>query len=420
MIRKIFLSKEGYKLREIRNETMMMKEIEETIAYYDKLREERENRFFKTAGPRATLHAALSRLSKAELDFIRRTHEFSNMSALNKADLVMGLSKKIPIALKSVLFIMDNERIELFRSVMKQSGVISYEELTPMEREEMRKYGFLFHGIERGEKILFMPEELLKILKELDTNELRQRAQRNTEWILLSQGLLYYIGVMNRWELSDKISSLTHEEVDITEFIEVISGGSHYYGELDIVSIHCIHKNVHDRSKILWEHNTRKGIGFAPFTKHQLLKAGKPGYVEKTPQMKSFIAFLHKHYILSANDADAICEDIIQVINETGDPMMILKYLQLRLDPPDYDVLDDMIFNIMELYNHTRQWDLKGYFPTELSANKKESSKMKAPYPYSSNVVPVKSIETAQPVKVGRNDPCPCGSKKKYKKCCGS
>ena len=25
----------------------------------------------------------------------------------------------------------------------------------------------------------------------------------------------------------------------------------------------------------------------------------------------------------------------------------------------------------------------------------------------------------AKPVKVGRNDPCPCGSGKKYKKCCG-
>ena len=34
-----------------------------------------------------------------------------------------------------------------------------------------------------------------------------------------------------------------------------------------------------------------------------------------------------------------------------------------------------------------------------------------------------KPIEKAQPVrvgeKIGRNDPCPCGSGKKYKKCCG-
>jgi uncharacterized protein YecA (UPF0149 family) len=30
----------------------------------------------------------------------------------------------------------------------------------------------------------------------------------------------------------------------------------------------------------------------------------------------------------------------------------------------------------------------------------------------------VKQIKHDQP-KVGRNDPCPCGSGKKYKKCCG-
>jgi len=28
-------------------------------------------------------------------------------------------------------------------------------------------------------------------------------------------------------------------------------------------------------------------------------------------------------------------------------------------------------------------------------------------------------IVTAAPKKIGRNDPCPCGSGKKYKKCCG-
>nr|WP_225218356.1 SEC-C metal-binding domain-containing protein [Planococcus wigleyi] len=27
---------------------------------------------------------------------------------------------------------------------------------------------------------------------------------------------------------------------------------------------------------------------------------------------------------------------------------------------------------------------------------------------------------TEDSVKVGRNDPCPCGSGKKYKKCCGA
>src|SRR5262249_40625771 len=30
-----------------------------------------------------------------------------------------------------------------------------------------------------------------------------------------------------------------------------------------------------------------------------------------------------------------------------------------------------------------------------------------------------KSVPVTIPAKVGRNDPCPCGSGKKYKKCCG-
>jgi uncharacterized protein YecA (UPF0149 family) len=41
------------------------------------------------------------------------------------------------------------------------------------------------------------------------------------------------------------------------------------------------------------------------------------------------------------------------------------------------------------------------------------------------NTAPIGSApEKAEPIrrdapKVGRNDPCPCGSGKKYKKCCG-
>ena len=31
-----------------------------------------------------------------------------------------------------------------------------------------------------------------------------------------------------------------------------------------------------------------------------------------------------------------------------------------------------------------------------------------------------KSHTVIKPPKVGRNDPCPCGSGKKYKKCCGA
>lgn len=61
---------------------------------------------------------------------------------------------------------------------------------------------------------------------------------------------------------------------------------------------------------------------------------------------------------------------------------------------------------IMLAKNNTRIWENKGYTPSELF----EMSKKK-----DNNIIefPIRERE-----KVGRNDPCPCGSGKKYKKCC--
>lgn len=56
-----------------------------------------------------------------------------------------------------------------------------------------------------------------------------------------------------------------------------------------------------------------------------------------------------------------------------------------------------------ELSNGIRKWSYRGWTPDELNAIQEEATKK----------IPVKTN------KVGRNEPCPCGSGKKYKKCHG-
>ena len=61
----------------------------------------------------------------------------------------------------------------------------------------------------------------------------------------------------------------------------------------------------------------------------------------------------------------------------------------------------------MEAMNGRRLWNHNGHTPTEIQQYmQKKNEKVIA--------FPVTSLE-----KIGRNDPCPCGSGKKYKKCCG-
>ena len=68
--------------------------------------------------------------------------------------------------------------------------------------------------------------------------------------------------------------------------------------------------------------------------------------------------------------------------------------------------LQEFINLIMLAKNNTRIWENNGYTPSELYEilSKRDKNIIKFP--------------TSQKPKVGRNDPCPCGSGKKYKKCC--
>lgn len=68
--------------------------------------------------------------------------------------------------------------------------------------------------------------------------------------------------------------------------------------------------------------------------------------------------------------------------------------------------LEEFINLIMLAKNNTRIWENNGYTPSELHGilSKRDKNIVKFP--------------TLQRQKVGRNDPCPCGSGKKYKKCC--
>jgi preprotein translocase subunit SecA len=69
---------------------------------------------------------------------------------------------------------------------------------------------------------------------------------------------------------------------------------------------------------------------------------------------------------------------------------------------------------------HLMQKDLLGS-EGHLGANEGEADTTQATAPQSvfEQAMQQKPVQRANPVKAGRNDPCPCQSGKKYKSCCG-
>ena len=76
------------------------------------------------------------------------------------------------------------------------------------------------------------------------------------------------------------------------------------------------------------------------------------------------------------------------------------------------DIFDQMIDDIKE---HTVR-DVLAVMP---APNVTERKQVATPISTSHGDTPIKKKPIVKAIKVGRNDPCPCGSGKKFKKCCG-
>ncbi|MCH4888376.1 hypothetical protein EZV73_12365 [Acidaminobacter sp. JC074] len=124
------------------------------------------------------------------------------------------------------------------------------------------------------------------------------------------------------------------------------------------------------------------------------IRYASTGYVEETYEYKAMEDFIRRH----------VTSDDIKVENFMISLGYICEYMGMNgaveeLEEMGYVFNSDQEFHrFAMLYqafnNNTRMWSNHGYTPSELSG--------------------------IRPKKVGRNEPCPCGSGKKFKKCCGS
>jgi hypothetical protein len=144
--------------------------------------------------------------------------------------------------------------------------------------------------------------------------------------------------------------------------------------------------------------------------KNELLKYVNGNYFEETKAQKNLLKYVKKNFFKGEEEkAEWLCEDI-QDLNMLGLPMQSIfdTFNEFNINFKDIDQANEVIQLVTELSNNTRIWENNGYTPHEIFETY-EKPNLKP--------LPEKAIEIKKE-KVGRNDPCPCGSGKKYKKCC--
>lgn len=126
------------------------------------------------------------------------------------------------------------------------------------------------------------------------------------------------------------------------------------------------------------------------------------------PATTNLLGWLDAHVPDGENDllyANDVVAELLEVQLSGSDPRLILEAAsQMGLFETSEDV-EGMVGRIIALSNALPDWWNNGWSPDALLERMTGRKVFRNP--------------DGTPMRVGRNDPCPCGSGKKYKKCCG-
>jgi len=361
---------------------------------------------------------ALGTLSKQQLTSIRTNLQISNLSSLNKQGLVEKLSELIPDNLQIATRCFDHNRLKLVQKIVKNEGIWDKPLLELQQYAYFLERGILFPGTIDGKRVVMMPAELLESIKAGELLKETSILNRNTEWIRLTQGLLYYYGTLT----IDQLKSFLISEDDLPlaqyDIMNVLFAAQDYYEQFFIEENGLIsdHRAV-DPEAIVKERDLRHDLDYCPFTKQQLLKAGEADYVEKNSHYMNLVRYVLERYEIDREEADLMVEECTDAARNGDSLASVIELTQNFIELPNLETVRNVTDLLVPLMNSTKQWALKGYSPVELSAKRANVSMVLNNVP--NQAAQAEVIDMQSKKKIGRNDPCPCGSGKKFKKCCG-
>lgn len=344
--------------------------------------------------------------TKADLLEICRSHGIQRISRLNKDDLIEAMAEQLPSKMAEKMLYWDQSVYDLMNyMVMERDPIYPFD---PEEPDDVEGYlldesiGFAFH-VERERFVLetlVVPGEFQRAFFSLNDDLYQQLVKRNTKVLRLTQGLLYYYGILTPTELAHFLNPLLDEPLVLDEIARIVAEMGHYtwhiYWDGERYSDH----QMLNPDYTLAEREERGDLEYRKLTYDEVWQAGDPEFSTSTNEMQALAKFLldRRPQLETMELIDSFFGLLQSDLEPTGILPGVAEFLELESDQD----LRELAYLIFECYNNTPLWVLKGHAPAQLARSSLDN---------------VYNLATKK--KVGRNDPCPCGSGLKFKRCCG-
>ena len=355
-----------------------------------------------------SLQALLLAMTKSELDDIRYNLHVTGASSLKKAELAERLVPAILDFAKRWLPTIVDEEYGCFAHLMQKDGLSTELRDDDTRLDYLRGLGLVTCGVQEEKMAFCMPDEVRELFKSLDSGTYRSLVELNTELSRLAAGLLYYYGYLNFEQLYEKVLAYLEpeqrEQVSFMDFVGVVLNVSCWKDTIVALPQGVKYYTLIDEEKLENEQLRRSNLDFASLSYGDVYDAGTDNYIADTPAYKELAQFFMREYGCDVLKAADITGEILILLQNGSELDEAVDYLEELGFMKEERKAEAVLPLLIAFNNTTHLWPLKGHTPAELMEQSGGG-----------RVIP---FDEVRKLKVGRNDPCPCGSGKKYKNCC--
>lgn len=344
-----------------------------------------------------SLESLLEKMTKEELVRVAKRYSIKGLTALKKAEVVERIKTIVLEKYEQALSIIDEDTLKFIEDLIDNNGQKVYECNDIVYSNYLRNRGLVFTGTISDELFVILPKEMMELFREKINKELYQKARLNKEIIRSIAGMIYYYGVMDINNIKDTLEKVFLSEFDI-DFIKALALNGEELGYDYVIDEEVVyHIDVEDVEKLMQAQQLCSS-DYYKFDKKSLIKAGEPDYIEENKQAEKLKKVFKELFVIDNNILrEEMDSFIIAIKNEMSKEEAIECFLE-AYEIESEEEKEIFKYELDIFAKSIKRWTLKGNSENEIKKNEQR---------------------VVNESKIGRNDPCVCGSGKKYKKCCG-
>jgi len=344
------------------------------------------------------LNELIECLSKDEIYNIARNIGVNKISGLNKEKLIERLLEEYKGLVEKRLLVFEEERYKILKSYVDSKGVKLFDDIDEEEADKSVYFiqqGILFPTVKDDISVFLMPEVVQELIRENNNIEYRRVIKANSEILNIIRGMNKVYGILRLKDAKEIIERYCN--IENCEVGELIREAGYYYNEYREEGIFIVNNEIENFEELLKDIDKEKDLSYAIIPKEELLNMLEENWVYNRKAGKAFYKEFTNMFSVDKDMLIAMMEDLIFDVQENEPKDSVEKMVELiNIEHEDAKYVAASMMN--KFVKKIRLWRYKGSTINDIK----------------SNLVSVKENKS-----IGRNEPCPCGSGKKYKKCCG-